>query len=98
MAPGYYISQTELAVAPATYASQPSIIWLDVKDCVSSGSSDYPRRKKSEILKHTLAVQKSAFSSFYSKPVYTPRICRKNKKEPLQRIDKFKGLNENLII
>jgi hypothetical protein len=108
----FYITQGDLALTDVYIPTQP--IYNDTSmrydynithtNTFSSGSNyyDYPTRKKQETVKERHIREGGAFKCFYSKGSYTPinknRISKAERKEKTERVNKFKGLNENLII
>jgi hypothetical protein len=106
----FYITQGDLALTNTSINTQPlynnTTMQYDYgyTQTFSTGSNnyDYPTRKKQETVKERHIREGSAFKCFYGKGSYTPinknRISKAERKEKSERINKFKGLNENLII
>ncbi|MBK7362773.1 MAG: hypothetical protein IPJ01_10795 [Micavibrio sp.] len=106
----FYITQGDLALTDTSISTQA--IYDDTSmrydygytQTFSTGSNyyDYPTRKKQETVKERHIREGGAFKCFYGKGNYTPinknRISKAERKEKVERVNKFKGLNENLII
>lgn len=108
----FYISQGALALTNITDAISTQATYDDISmrydygytQTFSTGSNNYDYRIniKEETVKERHIREGSAFKCFYGKGNYTPinknRISKAERKEKVERVNKFKGLNENLII
>jgi hypothetical protein len=99
----YYINQNP----NYAYNTDTQVTDIRIGNSTSTASGynnyyDYPTRKKQETIKERHIREGSAFKCFYGKGSYTPInkniISKAEHKEKAERVNKFKGLNENLII
>lgn len=106
MSPFYYYDDTT-AVADIQWISPTESYASQYPTCTYAGTSQsYYRQeyvyepKKEETRKERLARQSSAFKMFYRIPQYAARKRNKfaERKEVMERVNKFKGLNRNLIL
>jgi len=103
----YYITQGDLALTDVTitqpvYSNSMRYSYHEPTYSYSSGGYDYPTRKKQETVKQRHIREGAAFKCFYGKGQYTPidknKTFKAERKEKAERVNKFKGLNENLMI
>lgn len=104
----FYITQGDLALTDtsistrATYDDTSMRYDYGYTQTFSTGNYNYQPNKKEETVKERHIREGGAFKCFYGKGNYTPinknRISRAERKEKAERVNKFKGLNENLII
>jgi len=103
MAPGFCYDNTTAVTdvqwfSPTGTTTQSTNSWYDYH---TSNWESYPP-KKEETVKEILIRQRAAFKMFYSIPQFSVRKSKKDYaaqyKEVKQRVDKFKGLNRNLML
>lgn len=91
-----WISPTE------SYSSQYPTRLIDRTDTSAYYRQEYVYTPppKPETRKERITRQSTAFSMFYGKQQYLPKRSKKaaHQKEVTGRVNKFKGLNENLIL
>jgi len=101
----FYITQGDLALTDVNIPTQS--VYTDTSatgfpNRYTFSRFDYPTRKKQETVKERHIREAMAFKCFYNKSIYTPInkniISKAERKERTERVNKFKGLNENLII
>jgi hypothetical protein len=106
MAPAYLYDNT-MAVTDIQWISPTESYTPQRLTRVDDTSTGYYRQEyiyepppKPETRKERVVRQSTAFSMFYSKQQYVPRGSKKtaHQKEVIGRVNKFKGLNENLIL
>ena len=106
MAPGYCYDNTTAVTdvqwfSPTGTTTQSLVGSWNRYDCHTSNWEKYPH-KKEETVKEILIRQRAAFKIFYSIPQFSVRKSKKDyaaqRKEVAERVNKFKGLNRNLIL
>jgi len=104
----FYITQGDLALTDVNIPTQS--VYTDTSvtgfpnryTSITFSGYDYPTRKKQETVKERHIRESGAFKCFYVRGSYIPInkniISKAERKEKAERVNKFKGLNENLII
>lgn len=107
----FYITQGDLALTDvyiptqSVYTDTSSVTgFSNLYKTTTFANNNYHHQtnKKEETVKERHIREGGAFKCFYGRGSYTPinknRISKAERKEKTERVNKFKGLNENLII